>query len=320
MNQTTPGFGEGGTGRSYVAVACSPFSGSTLLASLLGAHPEIATVSEVAGTMRAAQMDVFRCSCQRLMNECPFWQAVQDRARAAGIDDFALGDFGLRFGPPGLLHRIRTGSLGWTSAEEIRDTIFNLIPWHARSMRRLGQRNRQFANIVLDVSRKRVFVDTSKEGRRLQYLHRYLGMDLKAVHLIRDVRGVVSSSRRRHGAQVVGAAAAAWSRTNRTIIRHLQELDPSDRTLVRYEDLCRDPAGTLAALYAFCEVDPAAAPKPLVSYQSQHLLGNSARLQPTTEIRLDEGWRSSLSSNDLAAITRAAGPVMQSLYPGALGG
>ena len=102
------------------------------------------------------------------------------------------------------------------------------------------------------------------------------------------------------------------------LTRHLRELDPRDRTMVRYEDLCRDPAGTLAALYAFCDVDPSAAPNPLVSYQSQHLLGNSARLKATTHISLDERWRSSLSSEELATIARAAAPLMQSLYPDAI--
>lgn len=264
-------------------------------------------------------MDVFRCSCQRLMIECPFWQEVQDRALAAGIEDFALGDFRLKFGRPGLFHRIRTGSLRWTLAEKVRDATFNVVPWHTRTMRRIGRRNREFANIVLDATKKRVFADTSKEATRVHHLHRYLEMDLRAVHLVRDVRGVVSSSLRRHGEQLdVGAAAAGWSRTNRTLMRHLRELEPSRRTLVRYEDLCRDPAGTMAALYAFCGVDPSVLPGPLVSYQSQHLLGNRARLQPPTEIRLDERWRSSLSSRDLAAIASSAAPMMELLYPGAI--
>jgi len=319
VDQTTTGLEGGGTHRSYVLVACSPFSGSTLLASLLGAHPEIATVSEVSGTKRAWQMDVFRCSCGRLMIECPFWQEVQSRALAAGIDDFALSDFRLRFDNPGLLHRIQTGSLRSTLAEDIRDGLFNVFPSHRRSMRRLGERNREFANIVLDVTNKRVFVDTSKEGMRLRYLHRYLEMDLKVVHLIRDVRGVVSSSRRRFGAQVdAGSAARAWARNNRTLMRHVQALDEDDRMLVRYEDLCRDPEGTMAALYRFCGVDPSAAPSPSVSYESQHLLGNRARLEPTTEIRLDERWRTSLSSEDLVAIMRASAPLARALYPDAM--
>lgn len=328
MGQTKPGseqrvreqeLGAGPTLRSYVVIACSPYSGSTLLASLLGAHPEIATVSEVSGTRRTGRMDSFRCSCQRLMTECPFWQEVQSRAPAAGIEDFDLSDFRLHFGKSASLQRIRTGSLRWTRAEDIRDAVLNLFPPHQRSMRNLGQRNRRFANVVLDVTNKRVFVDASKESMRLRYLRRYLGMDLKAVHLIRDVRGVVSSSRRRHGAKVdVAAAAKAWARTNGTLIRHLAALDASNRTLVRYEDLCRDPAGTMATLFAFCGVDPAAVPGAIVSNESQHLLGNRTRLQPTAEIRLDEGWRSSLSPEDLAAIVRAADPVVRSLYPSAM--
>ena len=305
--------------RSYVVVACAPYSGSTLLASLLGAHPEIATVSEVSGTKRVGQMDVFRCSCQRLMTECPFWQQVQSRALAAGINDFALGDFRLRFGGGGILHHMRTGSLRWTAAENIRDALFQTFPSHERRLQELGQRNRAFANIVLDVTNKRVFVDTSKEGMRLRYLSRYLGMDLKAIHLVRDVRGAVSSSMRRDGRGAdVGAAARAWARSNATLMRHLAALDARNRTLVRYEDLCRDPEGTMAALYSFCGVEPSNVPGRSVSNNSQHLLGNRARLRPTTEIRLDERWRSSLSSDDLAVIAKASAPVFRSLHPDAV--
>lgn len=306
--------GDRGPHRSYVLIACAPYSGSTLLASLLGAHPQIATVSEVSGTRRAGQMDAFRCSCQRLMIECPFWQEIQDRARSAGIADLALGDFGLRFGKPGLMHRLRTGSLRWTLAEAMRDAALHLAPSYERSLRVIGERNRIFANVVLDVTGKTVFVDTSKEGMRLRYLRRYLDMDLRAVHLIRDVRGVVSSAKQRHGAHVdVAVAATAWTRTNRTLMRHLQAMDPATRMLVRYEDLCRDPGRTMAALYDFCGVDPSAGPAPSVSHQSQHLLGNRARLQPTTEIRLDERWRTSLSSDELATIVRLSAPLVQSL-------
>lgn len=302
--------------RSYVMLACSPYSGSTLLASLLGAHPQIATVSEVSGTQRAGQMETFRCSCQRLMVECPFWQEVESRASAAGIEDLSLGNFGLRFSKPGFLHHVRTGSLRSTVAEDIRDIAFSFFPPHQKSLRKLGERIRAFANIILDVTNKRVFVDASKEAMRLRYLHRYLGMDLKAIHLVRDVRGVVSSSKGRHGNNVdVGAAASAWARTNSTLMRHLDSLNASDRTIVRYEDLCGDPKGIMAELYAFCGVDPSMAPGGSISNESQHLLGNRARLKATTEIRLDERWRSSLSSHELATITHASAPLSRSLYP-----
>ncbi len=145
------------------------------------------------------------------MVDCPFWLEVETAARAAGMQDFMLGDFRLRFSKPGLAHRMLTGSLRSTLAEDMRDAALKLFPAHERSLRELGQRNREFANIVLDVTAKRVFVEASKEAMRLRYLHRYLGMDLRAVHLMRDVRGVVSSSRRRQRRRVdVGAAAKAW--------------------------------------------------------------------------------------------------------------
>ena len=68
-------------------------------------------------------MDVYRCSCLRLISECPFWQEVQTRAGAAGIEEFELADFKLRFDGPGAFHRLRMGSLRSTTAENIRDAF-----------------------------------------------------------------------------------------------------------------------------------------------------------------------------------------------------
>jgi len=311
--------GGGATDRSYVVVACAPYSGSTLLASLLGSHPEIATVSELSGKERKHRMAEFRCSCQRLMIDCPFWRQVQDQMKAIGYADFELADFGVHFGRQvGRLHRIRTGSLHWAPVEELRDTALNLVPAHNQALHTLGRRNQALANVVLEITGKRVFVDASKEPMRLGHLNRHLDMDLRAVHLVRDVRGAVASSKRRYGAQTdVGAAAKAWARTNATLMRHLNKLESHRHTLIRYEDLCRDPAGTMASLYAFCRVDASVAP--VLSYETQHLLGSRGRLESTTEIRLDDGWRSSLSRHELARVWEASRSVMRSVYPSAVG-
>jgi hypothetical protein len=306
--------------RAYVVLACSPYSGSTLLASLLGAHPEIATVSEVSGNQRTSEMAAFRCSCQRLMTECPFWQEIQARMRAVGFDDFRLDDFSLHFGRQiGVLPRIQTGSLRWTLAEDIRDALLSHVPGHERTLRALGRRNQAFANAVLDATEKRVFVDASKEAMRLRYLQRFLDTDLRAVHLVRDVRGVVSSSKRHHGDQVdVRIAARMWSRTNATLMRHLRRMDPGKQMVVRYEDLCRDPEETMASLFAFCGVDPSITQPLAVSYRTQHLLGSRGRLESTAEIRLDESWRSSLSQEEIALIRKASMPLLRWLYPSAI--
>ena len=297
----------------YLVVACTPYSGSTLLASLLGAHPQIATVSEVSGTKRESGLATFRCSCGRLMVECPFWREVQDRMQGMGFEDFTLGDFGLRFDAPGPARRFRVGSLHWSIAEDIRDAALSLIPRHDRSMREVALRNQAFANVVLAITGKRVFADASKEPMRLRYLHRLLNMEMKALHLVRDVRGVAASGAK-HGTQPdVRAAARMWVRVNATLMRHLDRLSPESRMIVRYEDLCRDTDAVMAKIFAFCGVDGFLGDALSGGSRSQHLLGNRSRLEGMTEIRLDESWRSLLTEADLATISRESSSFAQEL-------
>ncbi|MGH2381761.1 MAG: hypothetical protein ACRDG7_11140, partial [Candidatus Limnocylindria bacterium] len=88
---------------------------------------------------------------------------------------------------------------------------------------------------------------------------------------------------------------------------------PADRrTMVRYEDLCRDPSGTLEGLYRFIGVSPQPS---ATDAWPEHLLGNSIRLRGRTEIVLDERWRASLEPDQLRQINGAIGPAGRRLYP-----
>jgi hypothetical protein len=301
----------------YVLIASNAYSGSTLLSYLLGEHPEIATVSDVSGTRRADRMTDFQCSCRLLMRECPFWLEVRSRMRARGFADFQLADFGLGFdySPSALRNRIRTGSLRWGRVEDGRDAVFGLWPPDARAMAELGRRNRAFAEVVLEITKARVFVDASKERLRPRYLRRYVGMEFRVIHLVRDVRGVVYSTRRRQrkAALSTGAIARHWTNTNQAIQRSLRRLPPTASTLVRYEDLCVDPEPTLRRLEEFCGVDPASAYRG--EAPQQHLLGNQIRLNPISEIRLDEQWREALTRTETAHIVATAGDLLGQFYP-----
>jgi hypothetical protein len=304
----------------YVFLASSAYSGSTLLSFLLGTHPRIATVSAASGGRRQAQIDTYRCSCGRLMTECPFWLAVQEAMRARGYADFRLDHFELGFDrrPGSRLERLRTGSLRWTRAEDVRDAAFAHFGGHGAAMAATGRRNADFASVVMELTGATAFVDASKERMRIRHLARHLPMPLRVIHLVRDVRGVATSARH-HGAGSladVDAAARNWSATNRTILRHVARLPGEAHTTVRYEDLCRDPKAVMAELFAFIGVDPDAAATEVSGGIEQHLLGNRRRLEAWTEIRLDERWRTELAAADQDRVVAIGGGVLRSLYPG----
>lgn len=299
----------------YVFLASNAYSGSTLLSFLLGAHPQIGTVSDVSGQRRERMMSTFACSCGRLMEACPFWRSVADELAGSGVD-FSLANFRLGFDDrsPRWLGSARVRSLGGQAAEALRDRFFRLLPGDERHMRELGRRNAAFAAAVLAVTGASVFVDASKERLRARYLQRYVDPGLRVVHLVRDVRGVVESTLRRGKLDISPSEAARrWARTNQAIMRSVEDLAPERRLLVRYEDLCTDLEGTMRRLFSFCGVDPDVDVGRVMASQ-QHLIGNSMRLAGVGEIRLDERWRTAIAPDGLALVVASAGPLQAALY------
>ena len=302
----------------YVFLASNAYSGSTLLSFLLGAHPQIGTVSDVSGQRRQRKMSTFACSCGRLMESCPFWRSLAEELDRSGID-FSLANFRLGFDDrdPRWLGSARVRTLGGQTAEALRDRLFRLLPGDERHMRQLGRRNAAFAAAVLAVTDASVFVDASKERLRARYLQRYVDPGLRVIHLVRDVRGVVESTLRR-GKLGISAIEAArrWAHTNEAIMRSVDAVSPDRRLLVRYEDLCTDLVGTMRRLFTFSGVDPNVDVGRFVANE-QHLIGNRMRLNGVDEVRLDERWRTSIAPAEIEGIITSAGGVHAALYDGA---
>jgi hypothetical protein len=304
---------------TYLYIASTAYSGSTLLATLLASHPAVATVGGVSSARRHDHMDGFQCSCGRVIGECPFWRQVVFAMRQRGYDDFRLDDFRVGFDrDAGPASRMLVGSLGFGPLEDARDAIAAAWPAHRRRMRAIAGRSEAVARLVLEITGAHVFVDTSKERMRARYLLPNLEMDGRAIHLVRDPRGVVDSVLRRGRADGDAAAAARrWARTHGAILRALDHLPYDRRLLVRYEDLCLDPRAELDRVYRFLGLDPSAASEPTVPGPGgQHVLGNKRRLTGIGEIRLDERWRSNLDGDQLQAIAAGTTSLMRRLFAG----
>jgi hypothetical protein len=79
---------------------------------------------------------------------------------------------------------------------------------------------------------------------------------------------------------------------------------------VRYEDLCTDPDGTLRRICEFLDLDPGRAVQEFRSAE-HHVVGNGMRLDSTSEIQLDDRWRSILTAEQLAVFDEIAGEMNQ---------
>ena len=101
-------------------------------------------------------------------------------------------------------------------------------------------------------------------------------------------------------------AAYAWRRCNDAAEHVLRDLRPSQWVEVRYEEYCRDPYATLSRLFEFLAVERQGSLNNFRAVE-QHVVGNGMRLDATSQIQLDERWRTELKDGDLRAFDRIAG-------------
>lgn len=288
-----------------VFIASPSFSGSTLLATILGAHPEIATVGEMTGPIRSVDVETYLCSCGARIRDCAFWSRVADRMRQKG-HPFDVANFRTRFyiGRNRVVQQVRSRSFHLPALDAARDAIVRLWPGHSRDLNALRLRNRAFIESVLEISGKPVFLDASKDPIRIKYLSEIDGLDLKVVHLVRDARATANSFRKNARLRI-GPAARRWRRIHRSIERFSAGGRVSGLMTLRYEDLCTDPEGCFDAVSRFAGVG--SAPFPGFSPETQHVLGNRMRIASGRSIALDESWREQLTAEQVSLIESIAG-------------
>lgn len=291
----------------FIYLTSPPFSGSTLFSFLANTHPQIASVGEMTGPVPSQDPDTYRCSCGERIRACEFWRQVAARMHERHFA-FDCGSFDtrIRLGTGALSQRLLIGSLLSNAFEEMRDSALRLWPSQNRRLQYLLARNEALAASVLQVTGKPVFLDSSKNPMAIGHLSRRPGIDLRVVHLVRDVRGAGLSKRKNKDETNWSRAITAWVRQNRTIERQLQRLPAGTWIRIRYEDMCRAPTGTMNQFFQFCGLPPLGLPQDFSSVR-HHIVGNRMRLVNAGQVRLDEEWRRALTPKEVESAMRIAG-------------
>lgn len=316
-----------------VYILAASHSGSTLLAMLLGRHPEVCAVGELKAT-RLGDANVYRCSCGCLIRSCPFWIRVRDEMRGRGFEfDITRAGTDLRAGGTPVTRRLLKPLHRGRLLEAAREMALFLTPGWREHLTRVQQINAALAETLVTCTGRPVVVDSSKIATRLKYLLRNPRLDVRVVRLVRDGRGVAltytdparfadardpalkgggSGASRDADRLTMSAAAREWRRSNQEAEALLRRLEPSRWTEVRYEEICSAPIRTLRRLFEFIGVDPDATSLDFRSVD-HHVVGNGMRLDATDEIRLDERWQSVLTTVDLATFATVAGDLNRRL-------
>jgi hypothetical protein len=293
----------------FVGIETSSYSGATLLAFLLNAHPRIASIGEMNGLIPSENPDLYFCSCGQRIKNCEFWLAVAGEMRQRGFD-FDVSEFRTEFhlGGSALIQRLRAGSFGHRTLDAFRDMVIRTLPGERQQFIAQVARNKAFVETVLKLTDKWVFVDSSKDHLRARALKMFSPYDVRIIHLIRDPRGVVASRLRRGVRIDEREAARQWVRLHQRLELAFDPATPAKYFPVRYEDLATDPQAMLKKLYAFCGVDPEYPVADLTS-SIHHIVGNAMRLDNLAVIKRDDGWRKLLSKEQQDEIWKIAGPL-----------
>jgi len=317
-----------------VYILAASHSGSTLLSLLLGAHPDVYTVGELK-ISNLDDKERYLCSCGIKIKQCPFWNEVSARMAQKGLS-FDVTNAGSNFTGiqsaycQKLLAPLHRGRI----LEAVRDVALWLSPEWRKHLRKVQHRNFLLMKTILDITGKKVIVDSSKVGLRLKYLLRNPQIDVKVIRLVRDGRAVMLTyvdpanyadaknpalrqggrgGNREREKLPLEKAAREWLRSNEEAEEVLKTLPRHRWIQLRYEDYCCNTRQELERLFEFIGVNPAKWPWPKMNRLEYHVIGNGMRLDWDGSVVLDERWKQALTPKNLSTFGKISGSMNRKL-------
>jgi Sulfotransferase family len=294
-------------------------SGSTILELLLGRIEGWVAGGELRRYWYGQSFPDWLCGCGRLLSECEFWDRVRSGLAERGVDP---GDY-QGFRDTQRSHLIlRPGPLARLLADARRsDQAGSPLHGYQRATSALYA-------AVAKAAGASVVVDSSKRPPDAYLASWNQDVDLRAVHLVRDPRGVAHSISRQVANPQPNSEYMFRSNALATGIRWDVRQGLCEGLLsrrlalryirVRYEDLVGDPAATVRSITRF-----AGLPDPDLSFLAQNRVefapshtvsGNPFRLregQQAIEINPDQAWRTRMSARDKALATAPTLPLLR---------
>lgn len=301
-------------------IASASRSGSTLLDLLLGSHPQGVSTGEVRrlqgfvlqdkGFLSLEQDDYpLTCSCGKSVGDCFFWEKVE-RHFGASFKDTVFKTRQKRMwrslimalylvgGPAG----VRVAARAWPLLRQEMEIGLNCVRLH---------------KAISSVSGASFVVDSSKSIYHYMILHQAAPELMRLIILVRDGRGVAFSMVRGPRAKQWKKgplppflqAAKQWALTTRGILLLARRTSSSNKMIIRYEDMCKDPVKILNEVAKRWGLPPWEHVFQDTK-RERHIIGGSPSIRfegSVSSIRPDESWKQALGPGDLEAFGRIAG-------------
>lgn len=288
-------------------------SGSTLLERVVQASPQAISLGEVVHLWKRGVIGDELCGCGTKFSECPFWQAVGERAfggwGTVDVDEILA----LQYAVDRQRHVWKTmRPFGVT-----RETILRYTSYY-----------RAVYRAAAEVSGADLVVDSSKHASLAIALSNDKQIDLRVLHLIRDSVAVTYSwskevsyiaagqGRRNMRAVSVPRASALWMSNNALV--QLVRLAGKPTYQLRYEDFVRAPTATIQHMWKALGLPGSynidlSQEGGIILERSHSIGGNRMRFKPgPLIIRADEAWRVEMPARQRRAVKVLTFPVRSS--------
>ena len=290
-------------------------SGSTLLDRMLGQLPGFFSAGEIRDLWQRSLKENLLCGCGQPFRSCPVWKEVGEQAYG-GWDNVDADEV-----------------LGLMRSVDRHNRFVLLVkpglwPPFARRVERYAAILAPLFRAIHEVSGGATIIDSSKAPSTAFLMRRVPGIQLSAVHLVRDSRGVAHSWTKKvvrpdapgremymHRYQPP-RIAFRWM-TRNAMMELLGRLGVPE-VRVRYETLIREPRQELARLldglgHSVAPEDLAFISDGEVTLRPNHtVMGNPMRMDHgPVRLRLDEQWRTAMARKHRGMVTVLTTPLLR---------
>jgi hypothetical protein len=304
---------------TVIFIAGTGHSGSTMLERIFGEMPGFVNVGELLDLYRRRDTPhTERCGCGEILAECPFWSKV--RENIYGDQDWDADQLASVWHLQRDVARQR--HMPQLFAPGLAGQQFK------GNLTKYGQNYAELYRGIAAAAGARVVVDASKWPAQALALSR-AGLDVRVIHLIRDVRGVTYSLGKKgiHRPQAVGEqneemwtqntfrCATGW--VSRQLEMELMRRWGVRGVRMRYEDLIANPRRTIEATLTglgvpYTDAELTHIGDDWVRLGASHgIAGNPGRFKDgEIKLRTDEAWREKMSPRDRRVVTAVALPLI----------
>ena len=263
-------------------------SGTTVIATVMNAHPNIQTAGELHQFIGHLLGDK-DCSCGKTLATCEFWRNTSNNFQVSIKE----------------LHQWKRQIKKQEAHRNIPKYLFNKREYKDYS--RIQEL--VFTNISKE-SKGKWILDSSKYIGRYLLLKRSEKLKVRGVYVVRDVRGVIASFKKKVQSSRSPLSAILYYLMINTFAQLVSWTDKGV-VKVRYEDFMRDPEGVSQQIYG--RISPTLdTPISLPSeFEMPHIIGgNRLRKNKTIRLNFDEKWKKDFSKWQKIVYYCLAAPIM----------